>query len=173
MRSSLGLMLGMVLAVSTGCPKQIVVPCEPRLVRLNLIASDRLNPDNLGRSLVTTLALYQLKDPTRLENASFTELWRDPKGTLKEDLLETEELTISPAERVARELTPKAGVTHLAVVALVRKPVGTAWRRTRNLVPSPELMCTDKRPRLDPLELSFLLEEFEVRDADSAASPVR
>ena len=172
MRTSLGLMLGAVLAAGSGCKAALVpVACEPRLIRVSLSASDRLNPDDRGRSLPTAVAVYQLKDPSRLENASFSDLWRDPKSALQDDLLQSEELTVSPSERVARVLTQRAFATHLAVAALVRKPSGTSWRLTRSLAPGSDRVCTEKQPRLQPLELSFRLEEFEVRAVEPASAP--
>ncbi len=168
MRTSLGLMLAATLAAGAGC-KPSLIPCEPRTVQLTLSASEHLNPDDQGRSLPTAVVLLQLKDLSRLENASFADLWRDPKATLQDDLVQIEELTLSPAERQDRALTAKPGATHLAVAALVRRPVGTTWRLARPIALPPEPMCTEKQPRLRPLELAIRVEEFEVRSAEEPA----
>lgn len=172
MRTSLGLMLGAALAAGAGC-KRPLIPCEPRAVQLTLSASERLNPDDQGRSLPTAVVLLQLKDLSRLENATFSELWRDPKAALLDDLVQLEELTLSPAQRLDRAFTPKPGATHLAVAALVRKPVGTAWRLAKRIAGAPEPMCTEQEPRLRPLELGIRLLEFEVRSADDPAPAAR
>jgi type VI secretion system protein VasD len=170
MRTSRGLMLGAVLAAGAGC-KPTLIPCEPRTVQLTLSASDRLNPDDQGRSLPTAVVLLQLKDLSRLENASFPELWRDPTSALRDDLLHLEELTLSLAGRETRAFTPKPGATHLAVAALVRKPAGTAWRLVQRLASGPAPMCPEKEPRLRPLELSIRVVEFEVQSAGPAPAP--
>ncbi len=154
--------------LAAGCAPALV-PCEPRTIQLQIAGSPRLNPDERGRPLPTTLVLYQLKDAARLESASFSDLWKDSKNVLQEDLVASEEITLSPSEKMVRTLLQKPGVSHVAVVALVRRPDGLGWRVVRTLAPSPGEVCTEKQPALSPLGLSLLVEEYAIRVTEAQA----
>jgi type VI secretion system protein VasD len=97
-------------------------------------AADRLNPDELGRSLPTLVRVYQLKKTDRIEAAGYDALYRDDRAALADDLLQVDELVVSPSTTTARTLTRAPGATAVAVVAVVRRPSGDEWR---SVVPLP------------------------------------
>jgi type VI secretion system protein VasD len=104
-------------------------------VEITVEASARLNPDEDGQSLPTSIRLYQLRSPGRLEAAEFDQLYRREKEILADDLLHVDEVTVSPGEKVRKQLVREPGARALAAVAVVRRPSGTAWRAVVELPP--------------------------------------
>lgn len=101
----------------------------PGRLRVELEASRRLNPDDQGESLPTSVRLYQLAATGRAEAAELTQLLADPKEALGPDLLGAEELVLQPGDRVVRAVAREKGARALLVAAVVRRPAGTAWRQ--------------------------------------------
>jgi type VI secretion system protein VasD len=116
-----------------------------------LIAGARLNLDEQGESLPTLVRIYQLKGTGRLEGAEFDQLYRQPKETFGEDLLQADEVVLSPGQSAHRRMERDKLAKAIAVVPLVRRPAGLSWRTAVEL-PSP-----DQRA-----ELRFLIEEYRV-----------
>jgi len=125
------------LGVVLGCGgSKAVAPEPPPLpVDVQLIASGRLNPDEQGESLPTVVRLYVLKSATRLERAEYEPVYRDPKEVLGDDLLQADELVLSPGQSVRRSLDRDRSAHALAVVAVVRRPAGLSWRAIAELPP--------------------------------------
>jgi type VI secretion system protein VasD len=117
-------------------------PSAPAPMRLNVKAADRLNPDDGGRSLPTLVRIYQLKSASKARTVELTDLLRDPKEALGEDLISTEELLLSPGQLVDKPLTREPEARAVLVAAVVRRPAGVSWRdvvelpqgKTKNLV---------------------------------------
>jgi type VI secretion system protein VasD len=110
-------------------------PAEPRPFEVELTAADRLNPDEHGQSLPTVIHLYQLKSAVKLERAEFERIYGAPSEALGADLLQSEEITISPGEKLSQRLEREPSARVLAVVALFRRPTGTSWRAIVELPP--------------------------------------
>lgn len=103
-------------------------PANPRPMRLQIRAAERLNPDDGGRSLPTLVRVYQLGSAARARTVELTDLLRDPKVALGEDLLSMEELLLSPGQTLERTLTREPKARALLVAAVVRRPAGVSWR---------------------------------------------
>jgi type VI secretion system protein VasD len=101
----------------------------PRPVRLTVVAGERLNPDDEGRSLPTAVRVLQVGSTAKASAAEMLDLVRDPKATLGDDLLGVEELQVQPGERIERTLAREKGARALLVVGLFRRPTGLAWRQ--------------------------------------------
>ncbi|HZL20438.1 MAG TPA: type VI secretion system lipoprotein TssJ, partial [Polyangia bacterium] len=69
--------------------------------------------------------------------ASFDDLLDHDKDALGEDFVAVQELTLSPGATVDPPLVRSPEATHVAVVALFRKPVSTTWRVIGKL-PAPD-----------------------------------
>jgi type VI secretion system protein VasD len=110
---------------------------SPRAMEVTLTVSERLNPDDQGRSLPTVVRVYQLRGLSRLENAEFEDVWQRDRETLGDELVQVEELTVFPNDRVVRPLEVAEGVGAVVAVALVRKPQGTSWRAVVELPTEP------------------------------------
>lgn len=111
-------------------PEPVALPLE-----VEITATDHLNPDERGRPLPTLVRLYQLKSVGKVERAEYDPLYRQPKETLGEDLLQAEELTLSPGETVKRRVERDKAARALAVVAVFRRPNGLSWRVVTELAP--------------------------------------
>jgi type VI secretion system protein VasD len=122
---------------------------QPAPIDVTLQGAARLNPDQDGQSLPTSVRLYQLKGKGKLEAAEFDQLYRNEKAVLGEDLLRVEEVTVSPGETVRKQLPREPGCGALGVVAVVRRPSGANWRVVSEL------------PEKSP-QLVFVLEEYRV-----------
>lgn len=112
-------------AVTVGCGSGI------KDVRVTLLPTGRLNPDESGAPLSVIVRVYQLKNRERFERADFRALWKNDEKVLEGDLLERQEVTVYPETQTSVELQvdQKKGVQFLGVMALFRKPEGELWRQ--------------------------------------------
>ncbi len=117
-------------------------PCPaPEPVRVSIRAADRLNPDESGESLATTLRLYQLKDVSKLQAASLEQVLDNDRAVLGDDLVSVKEITLYPGEAAAPSLGRREGAFFLAVVAFFRHPSGLQWRVASKLAPPDAQYC--------------------------------
>jgi type VI secretion system VasD/TssJ family lipoprotein len=125
-----------IVAISVaGCGLFRSRPAEPKPFEVELVAADRLNPDEHGQSLPTVVHIYQLKSAVKLERADAERIYRAPGEALGADLLQGEEITLSPGEKLGRRLERERSARVLAVVALFRRPTGSSWRAIVELPP--------------------------------------
>jgi type VI secretion system protein VasD len=125
-------------------------PSKPGPVRLQIQAGARLNPDDGGHALPTIVRVYQLRSAAKARTVELTELLRDPKEALGEDLLTTEELLLSPGQTVERTLTREPEARAVLVAAVVRRPAGVSWRDVIEL------------SRAKTKTLAYVLEEYRL-----------
>jgi type VI secretion system VasD/TssJ family lipoprotein len=117
-------------------------PCTtPEPIRLLLTASPRLNPDENGQSLATTVRIYQLRATGKLVESSIDRLLDNDRAVLAEDLVAAQELTLYPGERAAPVMVRGEGAAYVAVVAMFRRPDGPSWRAIRQLLPPNPQHC--------------------------------
>ena len=110
---------------------------SPEPLRINLRASAHLNPSEKGEPLATVVRVYQLKGTGKIAVASFDDLLDHDKDALGEDFVAVQEVTLSPGATVDPPLVRSPEATHVAVVALFRKPYSTTWRTIEKL-PAPD-----------------------------------
>lgn len=123
-------------------PTPTPTPCPtPEPLRVNIRASDRLNPGDNGESLATTVRVYQLKDVSKLEAASLEQLLENDRAALADDLVSVSELTLYPGETAIPSLSRREGALFLAVVAFFRHPSGSAWRVVSKVAPPDAQYC--------------------------------
>ena len=130
------------LAASCAHPAVPPGPCpSPEPLKINLRASARLNPNERGEALATVVRVYQLKGTGKIGGASFDDLLDHDKETLGEDFVAVQEVTVSPGATMDPPLVRNGDATHVAVVALFRRPVSTTWRAIEKLPPADPQYC--------------------------------
>ncbi len=107
----------------------------PAPVDVTVTAGARLNPDDAGQSLPTVIRIYQLKSASRAEGAQFEDLYRRDKEVLGDDLLQVDEVVLSPGETVRKTVPGDKGARAVMVVGVFRRPAGNGWRYIAELPP--------------------------------------
>jgi type VI secretion system protein VasD len=145
----------------------------PNDVQLEIEASDRVNPDEAGRSLPTRLRLYQLTDLAPLQRASFDDVWAHPKETLAGTALSSEELVIYPGQVVVHRFKRNDKAEYMVGVAVFREPEGDAWRTAEEWPLSGDPCATSaserRAPRLAKLRLRMFLEGNRIESLNNYA----
>jgi len=100
----------------------------PQPLRVQVTAAERLNPDDQGASLPTLVRVYQLKSAARARSVELTDLLRDPKAALGEDLLSVEEVLLMPGQAIDKRLPRERDARAVLIAAVVRRPVALTWR---------------------------------------------
>lgn len=105
-------------------------------LELSLSASEDLNPDLHGRPSPIVLRLLELKHPVAFENADFFSLYERPKVALAVDLVNSEELELSPGKRIDLKLSVRDASHYVGVLAAYRDLPETQWRYVITLKPA-------------------------------------
>ena len=124
---------------------------NPAPLRVEVEAAARLNPDEQGESLPTTVRVYQLASAGKARDVELVDLLRDPKAALGTDVLGVADLVVQPGGRAAQTLERDKGTRAVLVAALVRRPAGGTWRDVVDL-PSPGRAA----------DLAFALREYRL-----------
>jgi type VI secretion system protein VasD len=166
-----------VLWLCAACASSPRPTCRvPDDVQLEIEASDRVNPDEDGRSLPTRLRLYQLKSLSRLAQASFDDVWARPKQTLADSALSSEELVIYPGQVEVHRFKRNPQADFIVGVAVFREPEGEAWRTAQEW-PLPGDPCQRGgrhashagSARLEKLRLRMFLEGNRIESVNNYA----
>lgn len=132
---------GAVTFMASCAQREIVVQapkqCELQIVTLTVLASNRLNPTDMGEPRPVQLRIYQLKSTIRMENASFEQIWKKDKDTLQDDLVKVDELSIYPDSRTDVKFERNKDALDVVAVALFRNPKGRSWYTVFELPPDP------------------------------------
>jgi type VI secretion system protein VasD len=156
---------------SAGSPALCHVPVD---VQLEIEAADRVNPDETGRSLPTRQRLYQLTELTRLQRASFEDLWSRPSEVLGQSARSSEEVVVYPGQVLVHRFERDERAEYLVGVAIFREPEGEAWRTAQEWPLPGQHPCptgTDSRraAELDKLRLRMFLEDSRLESVNNYA----
>ncbi len=137
------------LTLVSACAETIPPPatpkkCPPMNVTLSLLASPAINLTPTGSPRPVVVRVYQLKNDSRLYNASFEDVWHDDKTSLGDDVVKVDEVEIYPATRADVKFERTEPVAHVAVVAIFQEPKGRSWFSIFDLPPPPEDGKCDK-----------------------------
>jgi type VI secretion system protein VasD len=175
--------LATMLLLAVGCasaPRPKAIPsCKvPEEAQLEIESSDRVNLDESGRSLPTVLRVYQLSELGKIQQATFEDVWADPKQALGETLLGGEELTLYPGQLAVHRFKRNPAADFLVGVAVFRMPVGEAWRTIQEWPlpgdPCGETRRKDAAPKLERLRVRMFLSDYRIESVNNyAAYPKR
>jgi type VI secretion system protein VasD len=142
--------VALVLAASlTACPSaappETPKKCPPQNITVSILASASTNPTPTGQPRPVVVRIYQLKNDSRLFNASFEQIWHEDKATLGDDVVKSDEVEVYPATRADVRFDRAEPVEHVAAVALFQDPKGRSWYSSFDLPPPPEPgKCTEQ-----------------------------
>ena len=162
----------LLLVLSTGACAGVVPTCVvPSLVELEIETSDRVNIDQSGEALPTIIRLYQLKNLSSVQSATFDDMLDRPKETLGEAIVHEDEVTIYPGQILVRRFEREPKADFLVGVAIVRNPVGTAWRTIQEF-PLPGDPCKEQddpeaAPALADLRIRMFLDEYRIESVNN------
>jgi type VI secretion system protein VasD len=143
----------------------------PTATELEIETSDRVNLDTEGQALPTILRLYQLKNLSALQSASFDDLLERPAEILGEAVLQTDELTIYPGQIIVRRFEREEKADFMVGIAIVRNPVGTAWRTIQEF-PIPGDPCAEHedqewQPTVADLRIRMFMDEYRLESVNN------
>ena len=107
--------------------------------------------------------VYQLKGTGKISVASFDDLLDHDKDALGEDFVAMQELTVNPGATLDPPLVRSPEATHVAIVALFRKPASTTWRTIEKLPAARSAVLSSgagrqegrRRPRIRPCTFNW------------------
>jgi type VI secretion system protein VasD len=111
--------------------------CTLQVIGMTIIASPRINLEEDGTPRPVQVRLYQLKTDTRLLGASFQQIWKEDKETLKDDLVKVDEFPVFPDTRSEVKFERDQTALFVVGVALFRNPKGRSWFTEFELPPAP------------------------------------
>ncbi|MEZ4298198.1 MAG: type VI secretion system lipoprotein TssJ [Polyangiaceae bacterium] len=150
---------------ATCAPQEPVAPPEPcdvQIVTLNIYAADNINPNENGNPRPVVVQLYQLKNEVRMENATYDQILKDAKGTLDDDIVKVDELSVFPNDLVEVKFERIKDASTLAGVALFHGPKGSSWKTFYEFPLMPgEVKCGGRgkdggAPEADPRTAFFI-----------------
>lgn len=114
-------------------PPPVPVPeaqLGPRNVAVHLHAAPRLNVDARGRPLALLLRVYKLRQRSAFEQAPYAAFLsaQAEREALGADLVEVEEITLVPGQRLDLNERVARDAAWLGVVALFHAPAERRWR---------------------------------------------
>jgi type VI secretion system protein VasD len=101
---------------------------EPADLRIQLIASDNVNPDDKGRAAPIMVRVYELKSGAALQAADFFTLQEDERKAIGGDLLVVDEFILRPGDRKTIERRANPSTKVIGVVAGYRNLGKSIWR---------------------------------------------
>lgn len=154
-----------------GCGSVVATCVVPSAVELEIETSDRVNIDQSGEALPTIIRLYQLKNLSAVQSATFDDMLDRPKETLGESIVHEDEVTIYPGQILVRRFEREPKADFLIGVAIVRNPVGTAWRTIQEF-PLPGDPCKEQddpeaAPTLADLRIRMFLDEYRIESVNN------
>jgi type VI secretion system protein VasD len=123
--------------------------------QMNLVLESRaaLNPIGQGQSLPVVLRIYQLKDATAFEKASYGKLLADDRAWLKADLLGRMEATLAPGATVTLSAPMADEEQYVGIAGFFRDQSKAEWQR---VIPKAQWK------KSDPVRLVVNGNQFEI-----------
>jgi type VI secretion system protein VasD len=163
--------LSLFAAALSACAGVTPTCVVPSAVELEIETSDRVNIDQSGDALPTIIRLYQLKNLSSVQSATFDDMLDRPKETLGDSIVHEDELTIYPGQVLVRRFEREPKADFLVGVAIVRNPVGTAWRTLQEYPlagdPCKEQEDPEAAPTLADLRIRMFLDEYRIESTNN------
>jgi type VI secretion system protein VasD len=125
-------------------------PAHPANVKLNLMASDQVNPDLNGRPSPVVIRIYELKSLGKFEAADFYKLSEDYESYLGSELVGAEQYYLKPGDVNVIKKSLSADTRYIAVSAAFRDINQAVWKD--------KLELTDEKIT----ELSVFIEKLKI-----------
>lgn len=127
---------GIWLTACTSTPAPAVK--EQTNLRLQVVASEDVNPNEWGTAAPILVRIYELKSATAFESADFFTLQNDDKKAIGDDALVVDEFILRPGDE--QEITRKSNpaTTAIGVLAGYRDLGKSVWRGTYRLPVGPD-----------------------------------
>lgn len=102
---------------------------EVNTLNVDLTAREALNPDEAGRPTSVAVRVYQLKDQTMFDGASYDDLLYNDRAVLAQDLRAGMASVLNPGASVSLAQPMREDTKYVAIVAFYRKPGnGDGWK---------------------------------------------
>ena len=110
-----------------GCSKGILPPSPTRVV-LEIETTATINPDIQKIPSPVVVRFYQLKSPSKFNEADFISLYEDDERVLGDDLVHSQEILLSPKDKKNVEFEAEDSVKCIACLATFRQQNNSRWR---------------------------------------------
>lgn len=151
------------LVLLSACAKSAAAPTACTLpTKMQLAASERINPDSAGEALPTVVRLYQLKEIVRVEESDFTAIWETPEESLGPDLVKVQEFTLFPGKSETVDVSLGPDTKYVVGVAIFRRPTGNQWRSVIPLPPSEQLCGAFQKEGAPDPAVVFRFDQYRV-----------
>lgn len=111
---------------------------EATALKLEVIASPTVNPNDTGRPSPIRVRIYELKDSASFREADYFSLESDDKVVLAADMLARDEFILRPREKRKIQRKSNPATTAIGVLAGYRDLAHTTWRVVIPLEDPPE-----------------------------------
>ncbi len=127
-------------------------PPPPTSVEITVVAAGDVNPDASGRASPITLRYYQLGATANFERADYFQIHDKEAALLGADLLDRQEIALTPGATQKIAFDAKAGTTAIGVIASYRDIDKAQWRAD---LPIPAGKKSTLKVQLDKLKVSM------------------
>ncbi len=111
----------------SGCSKGILPP-SPTQVVLEIETSATINPDIQKIPSPVVVRFYQLKSPSKFNEADFISLYENDEQLLGDDLVHSQEILLSPKDKKNIEFEAEDSVKCISCIATFRQQNNSRWR---------------------------------------------
>ncbi|MCM2494418.1 type VI secretion system lipoprotein TssJ [Burkholderia glumae] len=124
------------LGACSGAPATAVK--EPVKLRLRVVASEGVNPNEWGVASPVLVRIYELKSAAAFSNADFFTLQDHDRKAIGDDVLAIDEFILRPGEERDIERESHRAATAIGVLAGYRELGKSVWRGIYRLPPRPD-----------------------------------
>ncbi len=110
-----------------GCSKGILTPSPTRIV-LEIKTTATINPDIQKIPSPVVVRFYQLKSPSKFNEADFISLYENDEQLLGDDLVHSQEILLSPKDKKNIEFEAEDSVKCISCIATFRQQNNSRWR---------------------------------------------
>ncbi len=163
-KTTIWLIVSLLLMIfGIGCGKKAVAPPPvsapipapapiPTLINVEVIASLKVNPNNINRPSPIVVRLYELKSLTAFNSADFNALFNNDKALLGDDLIRQQQFILRPGGQKIYRNEPTDKAQYLGAIAAYRNIDRAVWRTS---APLPTHRTTNFTLLLNPLGISI------------------
>jgi type VI secretion system protein VasD len=104
---------------------------QVKVLDVDLVAREALNPDETGRATSVAVRVYQLKDRKMFDGASYDDLLKHDRTVLAQDVQASMSSVLNPGASASLSQSMQPETKYVAIVAFYRDPRndGGAWKR--------------------------------------------